>query len=38
MDHVSLRQWFAVGAAMAVFHLAVWFGVGMPYWKGLGLY
>jgi DASS family divalent anion:Na+ symporter len=36
LGYVSARQWFAVGLAMAGLHLAVWLGVGLPYWKLLG--
>jgi DASS family divalent anion:Na+ symporter len=38
MDKVPMRQWFAVGAAVGVFHLVIWIGIGLPYWKALGLY
>lgn len=36
MGYVSTRRWFAVGLAVGLFHLAVWLGVGMPYWRLLG--
>ena len=38
MELVPMQQWFAVGAGVGVFHLAVWLGVGLAYWKGLGAF
>ncbi|MBL9161279.1 MAG: DASS family sodium-coupled anion symporter [Planctomycetaceae bacterium] len=35
-DFVTTRRWFAVGFGVALFHLVVWLGVGLPYWKLLG--
>ena len=35
-DYVTTRRWFAVGFGVAMFHLVVWLGVGLPYWKLLG--
>ena len=34
--YVSPQKWFGVGLAMAAFHLAIWLGIGLPYWKLLG--
>jgi DASS family divalent anion:Na+ symporter len=34
--YVSTRRWFAVGLAIGLCHLAVWLGVGLPYWRMLG--
>jgi DASS family divalent anion:Na+ symporter len=34
--YVSPQRWFSVGLAVAMFHLTVWLGVGLPYWKLLG--
>jgi len=34
--YVSTRRWFAIGFSVAMFHLAIWLGVGLPYWKLLG--
>jgi divalent anion:Na+ symporter, DASS family len=36
LGYVSAARWCAVGLAVAGLHLAVWLGVGMPYWKLLG--
>ncbi len=36
LGYVSTLRWFAVGAAVAVMHLTVWLGIGLPYWKLLG--
>ena len=35
-DYVTTRRWFAVGFGVAIFHLTIWLGVGLPYWKFLG--
>jgi len=34
--YVPVGRWFKVGLAVSIFHLAVWLGVGLPYWKWLG--
>jgi DASS family divalent anion:Na+ symporter len=34
--YVTPQRWFAVGLAVASLHLAVWLGIGLPYWKALG--
>jgi len=36
LGYVTPRRWFALGLAVAGFHLAVWLGVGLPYWRMLG--
>jgi len=36
LGYVSTQRWFAVGLSVAAFHLAIWLGVGLPYWKLLG--
>ena len=36
LGYVTPQRWFAVGFAMALFHFAIWLGVGLPYWKFLG--
>ena len=38
LGHVSVKKWYAVGVLVAVFHCAIWFTVGMLWWKFLGLY
>lgn len=35
-DYVTPRRWFAIGLAVAIFHLAIWLGIGLPYWRMLG--
>ncbi|BBO32042.1 DASS family sodium-coupled anion symporter [Lacipirellula parvula] len=35
-DYVTTRRWFAVGFGVAIFHLVVWLGIGLPYWKLIG--
>ena len=34
--YVPVRRWFKVGLVVSIFHLVVWLGVGLPYWKWLG--
>ena len=34
--YVPVGRWFKVGLVVSIFHLAVWLGVGLPYWKWLG--
>jgi len=36
MGYVKSRKWFEVGFIVAIFHLAVWLGPGMAWWKLLG--
>jgi DASS family divalent anion:Na+ symporter len=36
LGYVTTRRWFAVGFCVGLFHLAVWLGVGLPYWRMLG--
>lgn len=36
LGYVPAPKWFAVGFVVALVHLAVWLGVGLPYWKLLG--
>jgi DASS family divalent anion:Na+ symporter len=36
LGYVSTRRWLATGLAVAMLHLTVWLGVGMPYWRWLG--
>ncbi len=34
--YVPVARWFKVGFIVSLFHLVVWLGVGLPYWKLLG--
>jgi len=34
--YVPAPTWFKIGAIMSVFHIALWFSVGMLWWKLLG--
>ncbi|UCF81501.1 MAG: DASS family sodium-coupled anion symporter [Acidobacteriota bacterium] len=36
LGYVPSQSWFKVGALVSLFHLAVWLGVGMAWWKILG--
>jgi DASS family divalent anion:Na+ symporter len=33
---VEPGQWFKVGFLMSLYHLAIWLGVGLLWWKLLG--
>ncbi len=34
--YVPVARWFKIGFIISLFHLFVWLGVGLPYWKLLG--
>jgi divalent anion:Na+ symporter, DASS family len=34
---VPLRTWWLLGFLISVINIAIWFGVGWPWWKALGL-
>lgn len=34
--YVPVARWFKIGFLVSLFHLVVWLGVGLPYWKLLG--
>lgn len=36
LGYINVPRWFAIGFVVSVAHLAVWLGVGLPYWKMLG--
>jgi DASS family divalent anion:Na+ symporter len=36
LGYVSSSRWFSVGFVVALFHLAVWLGAGLLWWKVLG--
>ncbi len=36
LGYVPAARWFRIGFLVSLFHLAVWLGVGLPYWKLLG--
>ena len=36
LGYVSATEWFRVGFMMALYHLAIWLGIGMLWWKVLG--
>jgi len=36
LGYVEPGQWFKVGFLMSLYHLAIWLGVGLPWWKLLG--
>jgi DASS family divalent anion:Na+ symporter len=36
LGYVTVPRWFGIGFVLALAHLAIWIGVGVPYWKMLG--
>lgn len=36
LGYVSAPRWFGVGFLMSLFYLAIWFSVGMAWWKVIG--
>jgi DASS family divalent anion:Na+ symporter len=36
LGYVTAARWCAIGLAVALLHLTVWLGVGLPYWRALG--
>lgn len=36
LGYVPTARWFRIGFVVALFHLGVWLGIGLPYWKLLG--
>jgi DASS family divalent anion:Na+ symporter len=35
--NVPLRTWWALGLAISAAHLVIWLGVGIPWWRAIGL-
>lgn len=36
LGYVKAPQWFSIGFVVSIFHLVVWIGVGLAWWKILG--
>ena len=36
--YVDIKEWWAYGLLISIIHIALWFVLGFPYWKFLGLY
>jgi len=36
LGFVTTPRWFSTGFVIALFHLTVWLGIGLPWWKVLG--
>jgi len=36
LGYVPAPKWFAIGGVVTGLHLAVWLGIGLPYWRLLG--
>jgi len=36
LGYVPVQRWFTTGFLISLFHLAIWLGLGLPWWKFLG--
>ena len=36
--YIEQRAWWRIGFYLSVFHLVLWLGVGLPWWKVLGIW
>lgn len=36
--YVEQKKWWSVGLIVSIVHLIIWFGIGMVWWKIIGLY
>jgi len=36
LGYVPAARWFKIGFLISLFHLGIWLGIGLPYWKWLG--
>jgi DASS family divalent anion:Na+ symporter len=36
--YVPQKKWWSVGFIVSIVHLAIWFGIGMLWWKVIGLW
>lgn len=36
LGYVQAPKWFSVGFVVSIFHMVIWLGVGLPWWKLLG--
>jgi len=34
--YVSSKKWFSAGFIISIFHLIIWLGIGLPWWKIIG--
>jgi len=34
--YVSSKKWFSSGFILSIFHLIIWLGIGLPWWKIIG--
>lgn len=34
--YVSSKKWFSSGFIISIFHLSIWLGIGLPWWKIIG--
>jgi len=38
LGHVTMKKWLAIGFIILLLHFAIWFSIGMAWWKILGHY
>ncbi|WP_260483450.1 anion permease [Sphingomicrobium flavum] len=36
LGYVSVPDWFRIGFFVSLFHMVIWLGIGLPWWKLLG--
>ncbi len=36
LGYVETGKWFRIGFLVSLFHLVIWFGIGLLWWKALG--
>lgn len=36
--YIDQRSWWRIGFALSILHLAVWLGIGLPWWKLIGIW
>lgn len=36
--YVAIREWWSLGLIICLFHIIVWFGIGLLWWRLIGIY
>ncbi|MEM3692317.1 MAG: anion permease [Candidatus Korarchaeum sp.] len=36
--YLDIKEWWGYGFLLSVIYVLLWFGIGLPYWKLLGLW
>jgi len=37
-EYINIKEWWGYGFILSLIYIAMWFGIGFPYWKLLGLW